>query len=533
MKKCNTVSIFVAWAMTVSLLAGCQFSSEETNLDDVTENEVSNILDSNEVSEDELDDVMAEIDMCFVPMGSSPKDTQIVEDAINDITEKEINVHVKLNVIEAGNYDQQIGLMMTSGEKMDLIMTRPIGSCTFNNMASKKQFVDISTLLEEYAPEIPTMLGELLSATTVDGAVYGVPTYRNFVTGAWIVMRTDVLEDLGLLDKARNMTSFTEYEELLEAVKNSEKWNYLSGVVSSDANGLILPLAGAYLGEDKFSDAYYYDQLGDLNKVVAIDPEGKDQEIYMNYATDSYKAMIDRMQGWYEKGYVYNDSATTPDSAEILVRSDVAFSYFVESELGVDVAKSAACGYDMTCVKIIDMPISTSSCTKFTWCVPVNSTEPEATIKFMNMMYTDARIANLLAYGIENIHYQVKDGVAYYMDGEDANSCGYHTSDFQFGNQFLVLPWDGQSADFRELAKAEMDNAKFSKYLGFSCDTSNIENAITSVTNVVAEFGPSLECGMASDSDYDAFIEKLNASGVQDILAEYRKQLDEWLLEQK
>ena len=40
--------------------------------------------------------------------------------------------------------------------------------------------------------------------------------------------------------------------------------------------GCACLLAGFYLGTDKFSDTTTYDQLGDLNKIIAIDPEGGD-----------------------------------------------------------------------------------------------------------------------------------------------------------------------------------------------------------------------------------------------------------------
>ena len=539
----KVLAVILTMIMAISLVAGCGSSEKAkqtqgntsapvqtkgTDSKDADMGETA-VQDTETLEDDDEDDTMAEINMVYMPMGSVPTGIDAVEDAINEITEVEINTHVNIEMIETGSYEQQIGLKMSSGEKMDLMLTLPFGSTSYNNMASQKQFKDISGLLDKYGRDILDMLGNLMDATTVDGKIYAVPTYRTLVTSEYIVMRTDVLEDLGLLEKAQNMTSFTEYEEILAAVKASSQWGYLAGIANSDSDGLCLPLAGGYLGVDKFSDAYYYDQLGDLNKIIAIDPEGTEDTIKMNFATEDYKAMIDKMRDWYEKGYVYKDAATTDDTAEILVKNNVAFSYFVEGEIGIETSKTAACGTDMTCVKIVTLPISTSSCTKFVWAVPTTADEPEAAVKFMNMMYTDARIENLLAWGVENVNYQVKDGIAYFMDGEDINNCSYHVADFMFGNQFLALPWDGQTADFRQLAKAEMDSAKESKYLGFSCDTSGIQNELTSISNVIAEFGPSLESGIAPAGDYDKFIDKLNSSGAQTIVDEYQKQLDVWL----
>lgn len=483
--------------------------------------------DTRTVSDD--DEEMAEINMVYFSMAAIPSGLAEVEAAINKITEPEINTHVTIEMLEMGSYEQQINLKISSGEKMDLMVTFPYGSPTFSNMASQKQLMDISGLLAEYGQGVLDTVGDFISATTVGDAIYGVTTYRTLNSNVYAVMRTDVLEDLGLLETAQNMSSFSDFEKILDAVKNSSQWNYLAGLVPSDSSGVILPIAGAYMDQDSFSEETSYDSLGDLYKIISINPDGSDPTVSLNFETPQYKAMIDRMQDWYDKGYIYKDSANQSESAESLVQSNSAFSFICSSEVGVETAKSQACGMEMTCVKILSLPITTSSCTKFVWAVPVTATEPEAAVKMMNLMYTDARIANLLTWGIEGRDYQVKDGIACYMDGQDANTCAYHTSDFVYGNQFLALPWEGQDADFRQTSMEDMLAAQASAYLGFSCDTSGIENELTAITNAINEYLPGLDSGISDDEQYSAFLEKLDKSGVQDVINVYQKQLDEWL----
>ena len=483
--------------------------------------------DTRTVSDD--DEEMAEINMVYFSMAAIPSGLAEVEAAINKITEPEINTHVTIEMLEMGSYEQQINLKISSGEKMDLMVTFPYGSPTFSNMASQKQLMDISGLLAEYGQGVLDTVGDFISATTVGDGIYGVTTYRTLNSNVYAVMRTDVLEDLGLLETAQNMSSFSDFEKILDAVKNSSQWNYLAGLVPSDSSGVILPIAGAYMDQDSFSEETSYDSLGDLYKIISINPDGSDPTVSLNFETPQYKAMIDRMQDWYDKGYIYKDSANQSESAESLVQSNSAFSFICSSEVGVETAKSQACGMEMTCVKILSLPITTSSCTKFVWAVPVTATEPEAAVKMMNLMYTDARIANLLTWGIEGRDYQVKDGIACYMDGQDANTCAYHTSDFVYGNQFLALPWEGQDADFRQTSMEDMLAAQASAYLGFSCDTSGIENELTAITNAINEYLPGLDSGISDDEQYSAFLEKLDKSGVQDVINVYQKQLDEWL----
>ena len=179
---------------------------------------------------------MTDITVTYLSMGPIPTGLQDVEDAINEITEAEKNIHVTLEMIEPGNYPQQINLKMSSSEAFDLMVTMPAGTASFNNMASQNQFMDISGLLEEYGQGILDTIGDMINGTKIGDKVFGVTTWRSLVTSNYICMRTDVLEDLGLLEKAQSITSLDEYEEILKAVKESEEWNYLAGIVEPDCS---------------------------------------------------------------------------------------------------------------------------------------------------------------------------------------------------------------------------------------------------------------------------------------------------------
>lgn len=471
---------------------------------------------------------MAEIVVVIPSMGAIPTGLKAVEDEVNKITEAEINTHVTLMMIESGSYDRQIGLMMSSNETADLLMTMPSGASSYTNMQAQGQLSEISDLLDTYGADIKELLGDFVRGTTISGKLYGVTGYRNLACSEYIVMRTDVLEDLGLLEKARNMTSLAEYEEILEAVKSSEKWSYLADLVSTNP-GECMAQESDYIGAGTFSDMACYDTLGDRNRMISIDPYGSDPVVRLNYETEEYRRMYEIMRDWYEKGYVYKDAATTTDMGQTLVKSDAAFSFFSNSELGIESAKSAACGMDMTCVKILDQPITTGSCTKFVWSVPSTAREPEAAMTFLNLMYTDERICNLLAWGIEDVDYEVVDGVAKYIEGNETPA--YHTNDFIYGNQFLILPWEGMDKDIREQSLAATRNCKLSAYLGFSCDTSLVTNELSAIINVISQYRPQVETGMADEAVYSEFLDKLKATGAEKIVVCYQTQLDAWMEE--
>lgn len=471
---------------------------------------------------------MADIRVVCIVNGTIPSGLTAVEDAINEITEKEINTHVNLNLFETGAYAQQMNLMMSSNEAVDLMVTLPGGPCSFSTMASQSQLMDITELAAEYAPGVLEEQKEVLRSTTINGKLYGIPANKAFVTAVNIYMRTDVLEDLGLLEKAQNMSSFSEYEEILETVKNSEKWGYLAGIAAQGGYSEIINIANSLLIKDKFSECSYYDNLGDNMSIVGVYAGDDTSTVFNFFSSDEYRTLCDIAKDWYDKGYIYKDSATTSETAPSLIKSDAVFSFLSQTEIGSENAVSINCGTPITAVQVIKLPIATSSVTKFVWAVPNTAKEPEAAMAFYNMAFSDSRIANLLAWGIEGVDYEIKEnGTAGFIEGND--SPAYQTGDTCWPNKLMITPWENDEPTLRQRQRAARANAEYSQYLGFSCNTSGISTELGSVSGVIEEFKKQLNAGVAPAGTLDDFIKKLEASGVNVIVEEYQKQLNAWL----
>lgn len=520
-------SYILILAMVMGLITGCGSSegsqTEKPQKDLTNETEDSSDDSSTEVANNED---MAEIILSMFAMGEIPKDVQLVEDAINAITEPEVNVHVTLDVLESGNYVQQVSLRMSSMEKMDIMLLNPSGAASFANMYAANQLTPLSDLLEEYGKDISATLGDLVNSMRVGGDIYGLPRNASMVSSDYICMRTDILEDLGLLEKAQNMTSFTEFEEILAEVKE----NYDLAPIVASSGGTVLSVAGVAM-KDQFADCTSIDVLNDTMKILSVEPGSTTIKNF--FATEDYAQMAERVRGWYDKGYVYKDSTTTTDNAENIVKQNAAFSWISTSEIGVEAAKRDATGYDITCVKIDTHIIGTSNCTKFAWAVPITSDEPEAAVKVLNLMYKDGRISTLLAWGVEGEHYVLdEDGVAHYPEGVTAENCGYHMVDFLAPNQLEVPVWEGADPNLREQMKEEMEKAPISQFLGFTMDSTKVSNEVSAILNCLDEYMPMIESGVGSAEDLDRFIEKLDACGVDKYVAEAQKQLNEWLEQQ-
>ncbi len=166
------------------------------------------------------------------------------------------------------------------------------------------------------------------------------------------------------------------------------------------------------------------------------------------------------------------------------------------------------------------------------WCIPENSAHPEKAMQFLNLMYSDPEILNLIVYGIEGEDYVLHDdGRVGYPEGKDSSSVGYTMSSmlWSFGYEFNAYVWETNDPDVWEQTKEWNKTGLVSKAYGFVFDPTPVANQEASVQNVYDQYRMSLECGVVDpESTLAEMNEKLYAAGLQDIIDEKQAQLDEW-----
>lgn len=519
--------------LLTALMAGCgnaeTESSEKAGSSGADSSAESTAADVSEPDDgDEDDGELKEIEVAllsFSPMDGTQTDA--VVEAINALTEEKINVHANISWYDVNTYLTQVPMMIQAGEKLDLIHYTPIPGAGYSAFQTQNQLLDITELLSKNAPEIADMMGELLDATTVDDSIYGVACNRVLSSDLYIVMRKDILDELGLTEKAEALSSWTEYEEILEAVKAAHP--ELSPITNVDVQGTVITSQPFDVGADSFGENHSYDQLGDsYNLAYCVD-----DTIECYFFTDTYQQSIDRVRSWYEKDLVFKDASTNQDLGNIKMKNGAAFSYVQQGEIGFAETAASSTGYEVVCATVSKGMINTGACQKFGFAVPVTSTEPEAAVKFLGELYTNGDVVNTLAWGVEGRDWVEQNGVAVYPEGITAENVLYHTADYSSGNIFVALPWDPADVNIRQTEQEALETAERSKYMGFAVDASPVEQEVTACFNVTQEYKASLASGSADvETKYTEFCDKLKAAGVETVIAEYQKQLDEWLAAQ-
>lgn len=456
-----------------------------------------------------------ELTIGFYVNAEMPTDLDAVIDKLNEYLLEKCNAKITDYVImNYSNYLDQINLILSGDEKLDLFLLR--GSSYYMQYESRGQLLALDDLLAEYGSGVTEAVGDFMEGTTVEGAIYGVPTIRDMAKSYGFVMADSVVQENGI--DLSTVETLDDMVEVFETIKENEPemtpWKDAVG-----ANALMEYTIGI-------------DALSDYIGVLMNEGQDETLEVVNYFETEEYAYWCNYMHDLYEKGYIAKDFLTNTDSSHDLLRAHTSFSMSTGLKPGFDVQESTVIAEPAVSVSLTDTYTTTSLVQTAMWCIPHNSTEPEAAMEMLNLMYSDEYFYNLITWGIEGQHYEFKeDGHIGYPEGVTAENSGYSLGlGWIFGNQYLSYVWEGDDLDVYEQLKEFNDSATKSKALGFTYDTSAVKTEVAAVTSVMNEYRAGLEYGVLDpETALPEFIEKLKAAGIDTVIEEKQNQLDAWL----
>ncbi|RCW43512.1 ABC transporter substrate-binding protein [Paenibacillus prosopidis] len=505
-RKTKYFSLLLAAAVFISLLAACSSNTgnnEGNNSTAPTTNEENGGQAT--TSGDEATKDPYEITLAMPVFGSIPKDIEVVQAEINKISQAKINATVKILPISIGAWQQQMNLMMSGGEKLDLAFT--FGQ-SYPSQVAMGQIEPIDELLSAYGEGIKQAIGtEYLKSAEVSGKHYGVPTLHDYAGQSGIIMRKD------LLDK---------YKINIDSIKTLDDLDSVFKTIKENEPGMA-PLA---IGTGGPLDSYVtYDRLGDRFGVLPGFDNGLKIENY--YESTEYADLLNRMHQWFKAGYINKDAATTQIPEIDMVKEDKAFSYFARNKPGYVSEQERGIGKEMVFVNLLPEAYSaTSDVMVGMWTISQNSENQQRAMMFLNLMYTDKDIANLMLWGVEGKHYMKVTETSIDLP---ETTVDYATQSWLMANPFLTYTHVDTEPDVWTKMKAFNEEAVKSKALGFSFNAEPVKNEITALNNVVQQYRKILETGTIDPTKrLPEFIAKLKAAGIDKVIVEKQKQLDAW-----
>ena len=463
---------------------------------------------------------VSKVIMVFPTPGVEPTDLGKVLEAINEISTKEAGVEVEFKPVSIFDLGSAATRWIGGGEQIDLL---PVAFTPMEPFITQNMIQP----LEQWKDQAPDLWAKAEEAPVFDinftGSVYGVgPTSPNGLqgtAGGYLIAKED-LEAAKLNYEDGQIITLDDLDTIFAAIKEAKPDVLPCGVIGS---------------MDRAGFTFIGDPLGvTANSGVIM---GLDSTTVVNvYATEEYKNYLEHVRSWYEKGYTLKDAATTDTSLEDLVASGGMSGYFSSGEMGQKVNLEQRTGREFIRLLFQEPYIVAQSGSMGSFMtIPVTSKNPEGAMRFLNLLYKDSRIVNLLLWGIEDVHYVMVDeeqNIIALPEGVDTTNNPYAYGLGLFGNQDNAYSM-GSNTKEADDAWTEIALGRRTKGYGFCYDATNMTDKITAIDAVIQEYVPALTTGSADlESTYAAFLEKLEANGMNELVADKQAQFDAWLAQQ-
>jgi len=432
-------------------------------------------------------------------------DLQMVEDEINEYIEPLINVKVDLVTVESLGGD--LALALAAGEDVDLFWV----SNAKNGMElmTNDGAYDVTDIVKEY-PDIYNLLPEAIwDASTYNGRNYYIPIPKESATGYSLIVPTEFVTKHGW--DLSTVKELKDIEPMLVDLK-------ADGI---DYSYLCHTHTYSRLGLNDFAFIKDYAGVarnGDTSKIISI------------YETTEYKEYVDLKYAWNQAGYINQaeiEKLSSKTRKGIMAEKEVGFS-ITTTIPDVKDSASASNPYEVEVIQLTDNYIDTGCA--FGSAYMINSASDDETVeacmKFLNTLFTDEKVANLLTYGIVGTHYDLVDGrVSLIADAKYKTVGVWPTTAF---NVATLLPSEKENKE--ELYKEFNESGVLSCTAGFFFDQAKVEAEITACEAVVSEYRLLLEKGFYNPDEYlPKMVDALKKAGLDKIIAEMQTQYDAWL----
>jgi putative aldouronate transport system substrate-binding protein len=456
--------------------------------------------------------------------GQPPEDLKLVQDALNVILKEKINAEIIMEATDWGAFNDKMALINAGGEVYDISYTASWINNYFSNV-DNEYLAALDDLLLEFAPGLWDSMPETTwGAARIRGSIYGIINQQIFPRPQGFQIRRDIIDKLDLSETIDTMTSYDELTGLLQTIKE-----YVDS--GEDPN---LEYA-AYLGFGITIGTWDNENLFGL-AVKGDDLEHRQAVIFSG--TEDFRKRAEMVYGWSQAGYLPPDRLSPEDVRANLRAGKYAMTISGTIKPGGEVESEALLGFPVR-DKILYNPILTTPAVTATLTgISSNSPNPERAMMFLELMNTNKEVYNLFCKGIQGTHWEWEDETIELIrpaaPATEWAEVKYNpNTDWQFGNQFNAYIIDRAQVGVWEATYDLNTETPPSPLLGFTFDAANVQTEAAALTSLGTEYGEPLANGVVDPDDPErgiaAFQQREIDAGIERVLAEAQRQIDEWV----
>ncbi len=475
--------------------------------------------------------------------GLEPSDNDKVLGIINNYLANVLpNTTLTIKYEDTNSFGAVMTRMFGAEEAFDICFTS-YGTNSYFDNAKDESFVGFTKeQLIEFAPDIwnntPADLWEMIK---VEDKYYGVVNNQTKARQAGVsldktILRKYIAEEKGLDSytavsdsdiSAFTTENFKTFEDVNPFLAFAKQQNPTNRFTTSMADMQAMMY---YMGFDDFGK---YNVPG----VIPVDATSAN-DIVNQFETEEFKQLIKTFKGWYG---TYVDASVLSGGVTSSTYPTLSMRSLGTYKPGVEQEEYVICSKDMVGVGFGDKIITSTSCLTTLSAVSYTSAHPIRALKFLNLLYKDKTLYNMLVYGREGTDYIVKerDENNQPTQIEVFKTAKYKINNsWAYGNQFMAYPTVKQSKTVWADTATFQTEAKTSIAYGFIFDESPVSAEIANCVNVYSAYymqlinntDPYKDSGASADKAfYEEFIRELKMAGSDTIINELKSQFAEFL----
>jgi putative aldouronate transport system substrate-binding protein len=473
--------------------------------------------ETTEASEQAQPTQLPPVTITYTYGGTVFKDVDAVSEALSAIAQKKINATIKLKPIDWGSFDEKMKLAFAAGEECDIVFTAPWTNNYIQNIANGN-LIPLDDLLPNYAPGLwKSMPASSWDAARVNGKIYGVPNQQIWVKPFGFTVRKDLADKYKL-----DVTKITKYEDLepfLAAVKKGEPD--------------VTPLQSAY---NWMFETAGFDPIISQETPAAIRFDDKDMKVFNVAASAEFKAAVELARKWYQAGYTPKDKIESADAEAMWRAGKFAVSMAGVVKPGGDIESEQRFGQAVYQQSVTKPFLTTAGSTATMNGICRTSKNPERAMMVLELLNTDKEFYNLISKGIEGKHWEWADQANQVIKAGPNNADYNPNTDWEFGNQFNAYYIDAKQAAIKAWdATYKLNNdSPPSVALGFNFNPDPVKTELANISAVVKELAEPLTNGMVDPATaLPEYQKRLEEAGIQKVIDECQKQLNDWAKSKK
>jgi putative aldouronate transport system substrate-binding protein len=426
---------------------------------------------------------------------------EIVEAAINELIGPKFNATIDFTMITSGDWDSKAMVPLRAGEKIDIFYT-PEWLNFMTNIANgsllklNDEGGPYGSLIEPY-PQTVADEGAFITANLIDGELYTLSTIKELCVPGGLIWNQEYVEKYGI-----DIASVDTYEKMdpyLAMYKEDNPGSY--PVLATTGWSFISPFIQGFLNNmDPISI-----RIGEKGAVNG-EPE-------LVWESAEAREHVKWMGEWASKGYVNPDAQLKTYSMTDSLNAGQFLVYYNQLKGGQVKAKEIMSSSGNPDLRLIEQQTSASVIVTThlggsMYGIPVTSKDPQRAMMFLNEMFQNTELVNLMAWGIEGVHYDLDDqgrAVQRPMNGWSDS----HGGKWTIGNQFKQYVSNQEDANKYQQMQALTDEAWNHESLGFRFKQDDYANEYSATYNV-------------TDSMLRGVMSGVNAAGMEEMIVGYK-----------